>query len=51
MASASDIVRVQYNGEHAEVTVGDRTFQVARRDHEARAQTCPIELITAALGS
>jgi hypothetical protein len=31
--------------------VGDRLLHVERRDDQARTYSCPIELVTAALGS
>jgi hypothetical protein len=33
------------------VRIGERLLQVQRRDDDARIYTCPIELVTAALGS
>jgi hypothetical protein len=47
----SDIVHVQYAGGQAEVRIGLRTLQVERRDDDQRASVCPIELVSAALGS
>jgi hypothetical protein len=48
---ASDIVRVRYAEGSAEVRIGERLLQVQRRDNDSRVYTCPIELVTAALGS
>jgi hypothetical protein len=48
---AGDLTRVLYTGTHAEVQIGDRMLEVERRDSDARTYTCPIELVTAALGS
>ena len=48
---ASDAVRVRYADGSAEVRIGERLLQVQRRDNDARSTTCPIELVTAALGS
>jgi hypothetical protein len=48
---ASDIVRVRYAEGGAEVRIGERLLQVQRRDNDSRVYTCPIELVTAALGS
>jgi hypothetical protein len=48
---ATDTVRVHYTGAHAQVEIGERTFTVDRRDNADRSYTCPIELVTAALGS
>jgi hypothetical protein len=48
---ASDTVRVRYAGGSAEVQIGERLLQVQRRDNDSRTTTCPIELVTAALGS
>ena len=50
MAGADPVV-VRYTGNHAEVRIGDRALVVDRRDDESRTHTCPIELVTAALGS
>jgi hypothetical protein len=47
----SDIVRVRYAAGRADVHIGDRSLTVERRDDDARAAVCPIELISAALGS
>jgi hypothetical protein len=47
----SDIVRVQYAGGQAQVRIGPRTLQVERRDDEQRGSVCPVELVSAALGS
>ena len=44
-------VVVRYTDGHAEVQIGDRTLDVDRRDDASRIHTCPIELVTAALGS
>jgi len=50
-----DVVRARYTGQGAEVRIGTaslaRTFQVDRRDDEARVHTCPLELVSAALSS
>jgi len=46
-----DAVEVRYDQGRAEVKIGDRTLKVDRRDNDAREATCPIELVTAALGS
>lgn len=45
-----DEVRVHYSGGRAEVRIGDRVLDVDRRDDDARTYTCPIELVSAALG-
>jgi hypothetical protein len=47
----SDSVHVGYADGRAEVRIGDRALQVDRRDHDARIDTCPIELVSAALGA
>jgi len=46
-----DEVRVRYVGGLAEVRIGNRVLEVDRRDNDARAYTCPVELVSAALGS
>jgi hypothetical protein len=48
---AGDTVRVRYVEGGAEVQIGERLLQIQRRDNDARTNTCPIELVTAALGS
>ena len=48
---AVDFVRVQYADGGAEVRIGERLLQVQRRDNDTRTNTCPIELVSAALGS
>ena len=48
---ARDTVQVRYVDGSAEVRIGERRLQVQRRDNDARSDTCPIELVTAALGS
>ena len=48
---AGDKVRVRYAGGGAEVRIGERLLQVQRRDNDTRTDTCPIELVSAALGS
>jgi hypothetical protein len=50
MASES-LVSVRYDSGRAQVHIGDRVLQVDRRDDASRTYTCPIELVTAALGS
>jgi hypothetical protein len=47
---ASDTVWVRYAEGGAEVQIGERLLRVQRRDNETRISTCPIELVTAALG-
>ncbi len=46
-----DTVQVRYHDEQAQVRIGDRVLAVERRDNTERDYTCPIELVTAALGS
>ena len=48
---AADFVRVRYADGGAEVRIGERLLQVQRRDNDTRTHTCPIELISAALGA
>ena len=48
---AGDAVRVRYADGGAEVRIGERLLQVQRRDNDTRTDTCPIELVSAALGS
>ena len=48
---AGDTVRVRYTGGGAEVQIGERLLNVQRRDNDTRTSTCPIELVSAALGS
>ena len=44
-------VRVHYAAGQAEVQIGERVLQVERRDNDARTSVCPVELVSAALGS
>jgi hypothetical protein len=46
-----DPVAVSYVHGHAVVQIGDRRLAVDRRDDTSRAHSCPVELVTAALGS
>jgi len=46
-----DIVTVRYLDGCAQVRIGEHALEVDRRDDKARTRTCPIELVTAALGS
>ena len=46
-----DEVRVQLVDGLAEVRLGDRVLEVDRRDNDVRGASCPIELVSAALGS
>jgi hypothetical protein len=48
---AADTVHVRYAGGGAEVRIGQRLLQVQRRDDDTRTDTCPLELVSAALGS
>ena len=48
---AGDTVRIHYADGGAEVRIGERLLQVQRRDNDTRTSTCPIELVSAALGS
>ena len=48
---SSIAVSARYSAGHAEVRIGDRLLEVDRRDNDLRTRTCPIELVTAALGS
>lgn len=51
MEISEQVMRVRYAAGHAQVRIGDRELHVDRRDDDARAYTCPVELVTAALGS
>jgi hypothetical protein len=51
LATTDSVVRVSYRSGHAKVCVGDRLLHVERRDDRDRSYSCPIELVTAALGS
>jgi hypothetical protein len=46
----NNLVSVHYTSGRAQVRIGDRVLHVDRRDDADRAYTCPIELVTAALG-
>jgi len=47
---AADTVRVHYIEGRAKVQIGDRVLHIDRRDNQRRDESCPIELVTAALG-
>ena len=47
----SDSLSVDYVSGQAQVTIGDRSFTVDRRDNDARTLSCPVQLVSAALGS
>jgi hypothetical protein len=47
----SEVVSVRLAEGRAEVQIGAQTLTVDRRDEAGRVCACPIELITAALGS
>ena len=47
----SDTVRVRYADGRAEVRMGDRALHVERRDTDGPSYTCPVELVSSALGS
>jgi hypothetical protein len=49
--SERDTVRARLTEGRAEIQIGERALQVDRRDNSARDNTCPIELVSAALGA
>ena len=49
--SERDVVRARLTEGQAEIQIGERLIEVDRRDNDARANSCPIELVSAALGS
>ena len=51
MMAYTEPLVVRYVDGHAQVQIGDRALAVDRRDDRSRTHTCPIELVTAALGS
>jgi hypothetical protein len=46
-----DQVCARYVEGCAEVRIGDRIVEVDRRDNDARTYTCPVELVSSALGA
>ena len=46
-----NVVVVEYKDGFANVIIGNRKITVARRDADTREDLCPVELISAALGS
>jgi hypothetical protein len=50
-ALSSQPVYVRYVDGQAQVRIGARSLEVERRDDAGRTHTCPLELVTAALGS
>lgn len=51
LAITDSVVQVSYRSGRASVCMGDRLLHVERRDDADRTYSCPIELVTAALGS
>ena len=47
----SDVVRVSYVDGEAEVQTEGRALRVSRRDDGSRVASCPVELVSVALGS
>ena len=43
--------KISLNGEDADVRIGDRSFKVAASEKKGRSDSCPTELVIAALGS
>jgi len=50
MKEKNEVV-VQYKNGFAEVSIGDNIIRVARRDETTREYLCPVELVSAALGT
>ncbi len=46
-----NVIVVEYKDGFANVIIGNRKIAVARRDADTRDNLCPVELISAALGS
>jgi hypothetical protein len=44
-------VVVEYNHGCAEVTIGSRSLTIGQRDQDLPEYFCPVELVSAALGS
>jgi hypothetical protein len=44
-------VNVHFEDGFAVISIGDRQLTIARRDTEASGYLCPVELVSAALGS
>ena len=51
MGISENAVRVRYTSGRAQVQIGGRELRVDRRDDASRTYTCPVELVSAALGS
>lgn len=51
MMTERNRVTVKYRNGHANVLVGSRTLNISRQDENAPEYLCPIELISAAIGS
>ena len=49
--AGKNVVVVEYKNGVANVIIGKRKIAVARRDADTRENLCPVELISAALGS
>jgi hypothetical protein len=48
---AKDEVIVQYENGFANVLIGDRVIQISRQDETSEEFLCPVDLISASLGT
>ena len=44
-------VIARLENEHAHVTINGRSLSISRSDEDGRGNFCPVELVSAALGS
>lgn len=44
-------VDVHYENGRAAITAGDHTITIVRRDADTRSYLCPVDLVSASLGS
>jgi len=51
MMAEKNVVIVEYKDGLANVLIGNRKIEVARRDADNRDTLCPVELISSSLGS
>ena len=51
MNGNTNTVIVEYNGGCADVTIGSRSLTIGQRDQDLPENFCPVELISASLGS
>lgn len=49
--AVENTLKVTYHNGTANVSIGGRTLHISRHDDDTRTDFCPVELVSAALGS